>query len=372
MRYLLTIIGAAVLFSGGVARAGEAPQTANLFRPAYGWTYFNRPGADLSAHNAELSDCIVRTAGVRGVALGGGLMQGMADSQNGAANIENCMVVKGWRVVRLPDALGKTMSSLDRAALADRIAGFVGAEAPVDGIVRTWGNDALYQSPTRWGDSPKYLGVTSLSVKALPSAELRPAAPSVAPRKPLRPLDPAQIRAPGEGEALILIRVDGTMPPDSGLELQRRTEQSGNSADRLKAMLPRRMGLAAFKRRGQTYAFLVKPGQWHLERIAFDGFGQELGTSLCLGGPAFDVLEGEVVFAGAFDLEGLLAPNLDLAAAREVLSGTPEASEKLRAVAWVNGATFPCSARAAYALEFPDRPFVDGYRWGGAADGAPQ
>ena len=142
---------------------------ADLTKTSKGYTYFNKPGADVGTHDQDVRDCrliagtthqpisvpgttYVAPAGTSPVAagIGGaigmaivmGIEQKAADNKGRPVNLENCMVVKGWRVVQLDDAEGKAVEALDEHARALKVDAWVGAAEPHGTVVRTFANDA--------------------------------------------------------------------------------------------------------------------------------------------------------------------------------------------------------------------------------------
>ena len=131
--------------------AFPAERIPDLGELAPGYTYYNRPGATVADHNRELADCVQRTltwyygppsgAGdVLGYGPIGSMVFGMV--WNGpvagleAAQVENCMVVRGWRVVDIGEARGKTLSTAPLDTLSAALADEIGASSPSGEIVQ--------------------------------------------------------------------------------------------------------------------------------------------------------------------------------------------------------------------------------------------
>jgi hypothetical protein len=83
-------------------------QDVNLGAPSQGYTYFNRPGADLTSHTEDVTACMIEAArvssqdqlaarrnGEPGTGLLGNLLIDAMTSGTRPAAIENCMVVRG-------------------------------------------------------------------------------------------------------------------------------------------------------------------------------------------------------------------------------------------------------------------------------------
>ena len=121
-----------------------------LDRASDGYVYFHRVGASMKAHDDAVDTCVVDAASmaepyVPDFVVGGnappidylaaalavppihGAMQRHIDRRQFLANVENCMVVEGWDVVRLPDAEGREISSLPQPDQAARLAAWVGS-----------------------------------------------------------------------------------------------------------------------------------------------------------------------------------------------------------------------------------------------------
>jgi hypothetical protein len=118
--------------------ASATPEGArSLIAPTSGYTYFNRPGATFDNLSADVEACDVtvslmnqpiQTSGA-GAAYGlvgvltdlatANPMQRSAQRRSKASLYENCMVLRGWRVVRVNDALGQ---ELDAARGGDHLA----------------------------------------------------------------------------------------------------------------------------------------------------------------------------------------------------------------------------------------------------------
>src|ERR1700753_73116 len=88
----------------------SAASAASLGMPSEGFVYFHHAGSDMAAHNAAVEACAgsaAPTIGPMAANFGGVLGAWIADSENNGlahvtfvANLENCMVARGWEVVR--------------------------------------------------------------------------------------------------------------------------------------------------------------------------------------------------------------------------------------------------------------------------------
>ncbi|HEX3673756.1 MAG TPA: hypothetical protein VHU87_05735 [Rhizomicrobium sp.] len=108
----------------------------------------------------------------------------------------------------------------------------------------------------------------------------------------------------------------------------------------------------------KTHVFVVPPGHWRIV--------QSYPTSFCLGGPAFDVKQGEAIFAGSFDATDPSALDMSLEPVKAALGAVPLA-QRLKPALYKNGETFNCGhvfATFLYVMEVPGASFVEGYSGG--------
>ncbi len=351
----------------------------NLTRSSAGYTYFNRAGASQSQHDEALNICLAdakrmqqpddngaAAAGAAGGLLGAlvvgmvqGAVNGMQERRGVAANVENCMVVDGWRVVRLDETEGKTLDALEQPGLHEALTDRIGAAEPVGQIVRVYDNDAIHGDTVvigRAGDLDK----VSLSLQALPpQTEAPPAARKgpEAPRsaRPPRALKPEDV-APTTDDALITVRLVG-MAEEGGRVLMftragpapgvQPWEVDGKPA-LFAAALPTRGAARGDRTRATNQTFSVPPGRWRLSAMMS---GQHI-THFCLGSSGFEAKAGEAVYAGAFDLSGEnLGPDLamrdDLFAAD---SPAAKAGVTHQTATWSYGDKELCQGAYLYAL----------------------
>lgn len=383
----------AALLVASLACTGTASaEPVDLLRVEPGYTIFNKPGATMADHDAALEACVrplqsffdsnppapevsARIAEDFAAIFGIG---------HPSAVLDNCMVVQGWRVVAISEAQGDILNRMNGSALTDAIAPLVSADPPPGEIVRMWRNEAAIGDTVRIADSklqklPKRLSVRAASLRK-PTPE--PPAPAVErgrvkqrqswAGKAVRPVDLASVPS---GAGVILIKVDGlNFLHERGLILARMGAAPNGRAldDGMTRILAVKLGFGSST--GMT-AYYVPPGRWRLDKITAASNG---ALSLCLGAPAFEVGAGEVVFAGAFDFKAAeVGPDLDLAPVRAWLDGAAEPSG-LKAAAYVNGVTFPCTGglvegevKGIYAYEVKGAPYEPGYTWGGAARPSP-
>ncbi|MBY0569251.1 MAG: hypothetical protein K2P70_18230 [Hyphomonadaceae bacterium] len=366
----------ALLFSTAfVTVAAAQPEPLQLATMSDGHTYFNRPGADIDFHDAELTACLTEAARVVSVdeaingnsGIVGGLMVSALSHGVRPAAIENCMVVRGWRVVRVPEAEGEALSGLAPAEIQARLAEWIGLETPHGEIVRVWTNAAADSATDRFQMRPRARGRLSLSVASLGEREIVRSVTEQPRIRDARRLRQNRLTAPGPDQALIVVMTgrlsfrDGIgmsflrIDPEAGLLA---SAESRDDANHINA----RVGLIAAREEGNWLAFLVPAGTWRLHNM-----GILDAITFCLGAPAFEARGGEVIFAGAFDLGGILGPDLQLEPARQWLSESPELAQAVQAAQYTNGWTSECGGSAIYALEVENAPFRDGYQWGSRA-----
>ncbi|MDB5431203.1 MAG: hypothetical protein JWP35_2319 [Caulobacter sp.] len=379
---------AACVAAGGAAGAAGKPAKVNLGSMTIGYTYYNRPGADVATHDADVKACVAVARdlswaqeqpmstyqstgqGILGDALGNAMNHDVAlHGHYGAvgAGVENCMVVRGWRVVMVPENEGIALSKLGQAALAAKLAPWIGSATPHGKVVRTFGNDAAFGSNQRLVNWPKSLDAYELSLTAATNQALTDFRPQElggsggsgggaylwqAPTPRL--LEPGQIAAALQTGGVIIVSTTGFSGkggPSLVMALSGHIEVGdGRGSFAIDARLMRK--------RAPFAAIAVLPGQW---RIA--GFGM---LNFCLGAPSFEVKAGEVIYAGAFDFAAAdLGPSLALDGAKGWL-GAGSAAEALRPASYSNGSTDSCGGYGVYALEIKGAPYADGYHWGGA------
>ncbi len=391
MRSLVSTIACAVVTLlipslNAESRAQERSDRANLTRSTSGFTYFNRPGANIIAHDEAVRMCVSRSNALSqftdNQVFKGLVPDLIADAQDDArlkANLENCMVVAGWRVIRLPPQEGRALGGIGKSALAERLAPWVGLDQPHGTIARTFSNEAA-RGDTVWGAMPGG-GGTILSLKATdlsnlplpspPPAQVHPERHRlpVSPPIPVAQLTPDNIASLPAGTALAIIKVVGTGRTNGeGLGIGRVDARSTPPLMRTVATDPVENLYAAVKWtlfkgsdrevRETLLAVPIIPSDYRVE--------SRMNTmEYCLGAPVTTIREGDVVFLGAFDIAGqTLGPDLDLEPARTFLANDPARLARLRPAEWRNGHTFACSLVYFYALEFPATPFEPEYEGG--------
>jgi hypothetical protein len=376
------------------ATGQTAPAPVTLGQMTMGYTYFNRPGADLETHDADVADCAaeaertisfdeqIHTGASQGLvgAIMGKVVQDAYHRGAAASGLENCMVVRGWRVVKLSDAEGEALSKLAPDALIAQLAPWIGAADPHGQVVRIWANDAANAVNSRYSIRPDHTNDGQLSLTEATSGNLHQfkvvsqpvdTARDVLDKKwPTKALTPANFGTAPDGSSILLLRVKGlSLRNGIGIWLNREGTASDilpSRTDHAPDMLLAAKGLLFANRAGDTYAFAVPPGRW---RIYAMGFGPTI--NFCLGSPSFPVAAGEVVYAGSFDLSAAdIGPDLDLAPIKAWLAGKPQA-ESVRPAVYTNGSRGLCGNNAIYALEVTGAPFQPDYAWGSSVKPLP-
>jgi hypothetical protein len=351
---------------------------ATLGVPTQGYTYFHRAGADSIAHNAAIETCAANAASLLPPAIAntGGALGSLIDSierdkvakVNFAANLENCMTIKGWDVVRLDDSEGKSIANLEAPALSTVLAPWIGAETVHGQIVRQYqpiGNMPvtaadIFDSAGSSLSLASDLGGVNRAVAAVPERVNRPPW-----QVPEAEDDLSKISA---GATLIVVRATTIAPAQASLEfayLDKPEERNPMSADSAFIVpTPTRFFWTHGAFLEKIYVFVVRPGHWRIAAMN--------GVSLCLGGPAFDVGPGEAIFAGNFSATDPHALNLDPAAAKAML-GNVEFVQRLKPAQYINGETHGCGhvpATFLYKIELKETRFSDDR--GSKAEPAPQ
>jgi hypothetical protein len=348
-----------------------------LGRATRGYTYLNRPGASMEGHQSEMVECISEAMAVRlaGAAPVEGLIPDLLNARALASvtssAIENCMVVRGWRVVRVAEEEGQHLAALPRIDLAAQLEQWVGSASPPGEIVRTWNNDAWRGDTDRTDPRPTRTPNGSLSVLTVDAAALRARAVETAPvaGRRLRSIDVEDLGSLPTDSAVMIIQL---LNPsiEGGTVLRFRSVSDDETAlPGQDSEIVLEVPLTRNRRDGNWRAYAVPPGTWRL-----DGMGTLSILNFCLGAPAFEVNAGELVYAGAFDMSAAtLGPDLSLDASRAWLANSTTA-ERVQAAEYSNGWTGTCGDNAIYAIEFEGAPFRPGYAWGSAvhrAEGTP-
>ncbi|KQZ03622.1 hypothetical protein ASD21_20280 [Caulobacter sp. Root1455] len=383
-----------------MAAAATPVCATDLAKSSDGYTYFNKPGAQVAVHDADVRDCKVKAgrlyqpdtsapvyapglAGAIGVAIAKAIAQAVANAKARPVNVENCMVVKGWRVVALDPVAGEAASKLEATAKLARMTPLIGAAEPEGTVVRVFANDAASNQTAGMFSPARNTIKAALSVEAMgdPPESDKPvkekAAPAPKLAKSARP--PAPLKADQLGEipansALIVVNVQGTGAFSVTFEREGPDAKTPAWADgrpgSFLAAQPVKATATAGGAQGTTLVFAVPPGRWKIDHLSAGLFT----VSLCLGAPSFEVAAGDVVYAGSFDPASAtnnIGPEMTLEPYRAVFPALSGLGEKMRPASYVNGSTGQCQGAYMYALETVGRPFAEGYALGSKAQPAP-
>jgi hypothetical protein len=433
----------------GILEGVAVAQTDAIFgAPAAGYTYFNRPGATLQQHREDIEACYApvaamppatgpqvydpvaanpsyysQTYGAAG-AVAGSIAVAAMQAQMArnvrdravAGHYENCMLVKGWRLVRVTANVGRRLEHLSRVRLLTELEPMIAAEQPDGEILRTFSNELVHPQ----GAPPRTAGgrAVSLSLLAAPAERLftdrrredlargadqqRPApaaaSASLSPVEDLTalPSDAALliVTMANGGRTMTFVREGGPEtvwlgPQKKGLsegEIEEPAAEGVAGAEAVEGVAATEAaeGAAVAEAADElavadnatedidgvtegatesTYVFAVPPGRWRIGHIQ----GNTGSISLCLGAPAFEVGPSEVVFAGSYSGEAF-APDMSTTPAETALAIAPDFASRLRTASYVNGAVSSCEgAFVFYAYEIPGAPFAQDYRWGSRA-----
>lgn len=124
-------------------------------------SFFNKPGAtaEQAATDsgqcraiAEGADSQINTVNVLAGGLGGVLDGAFAGGRLKRVNIENCMLIRGWRLYAMTREEGAAWKALPAATRDRELAALVGEQTPRRGmLLREWRND--YAEPVLWQKS---------------------------------------------------------------------------------------------------------------------------------------------------------------------------------------------------------------------------
>ncbi len=393
------------LAAPAVSQAGDVIGMGNMTK---GYTYYNLPGSTAADHTDAVKACVGEAFKVRsldaelqygrtysyayvepraysgqsaaGTLIGGVIgniivAQMVAGWSRGvyAAAFENCMVVRGWRVVRLPQAEGSGLAELAPADIEARLAPWTGADQPHGEIVRTFKNDAasastryLYFRPAHNNDG--LLSLTAVVGKPLDKLDMqleaRPTVLQVDKKWPQKALTVDQIATTLPEAGVVVVRLTGTSTNTGARLTLARMGTDKDTRPSSQDHEPDSIVVTEVKasKGGPFAAFAVPPGRWRIAAIA--GMAD---IGFCMGAPSFAIKAGDVVYAGTFDMAAAdLGPDLSLDAPKAWLAGKP-AADIIRPVEYTNGSQDGCGYNGIYALEFKGVPNDPDYHWGSAA-----
>ena len=391
----LSKVLACLTVAGGVL--GSSAQAQGLTASSPGFHFFYKPGATMADHNDALVACAVATrAMVNGsdamtgiaAATGGGLLGaivgGVIDNnenrQGAAANMENCMALRGWSVVGLTEELGKALEAWDDdpPRLREELKPLV--EAPTaPGILHRgpFANElAIGGFRVREAEDLEEVSLSRRAVEDMTDAaieaagELRPAKPpkGVKAPKPVKAVKEKDIATVSEDRGQILLSmVGGRTDLNMHSIIFQRLDDDGAEVIYDGAPVSVTLGGNLTPKIRKTkdgeirrYDFLaeIPPGIWKMATINWGAFAADL----CFGAPAFIIHDGETLFLGELHLPedgGYPLDQSDLSVAHEVLEPLPALADRVKVAALTNGFTSDCFGSYAYAYEQPGAPFVD-------------
>ena len=416
---------------GGWSTAAQSEATApsesgvvRIANPSEGYTYFNKPGANIDDHETDVRSCLLDAKDVVSLdefinnnqSLMAAIMTSERAKSARLSALENCMIVRGWRVVGLQTDEGKALSEGPQDKLRSFLSGQVGAEQPQGQIVRIWGNEAHNATHKRSELVPRstdngqlsllYLGkitdllypstnsvmvdyggtstLATLDHTASMASRLKAAqrsgaelarplqttsdieVPATFEKKIGRNLAVADLANIPDGWGLIVIRIEGRslknggslgFGPFRGPKLRSKKGVTVNEIDLRSGLLVKGVG-----KDGSWFIRAVPPGEYRLSQMEITPL------YFCLGSPVFKLEKGQILYAGTFDLSATaMGPDLSMEPVRTLLVGSPFA-DRVQPASYVNGSTANCLGGVAiYAIEFPGAPFLEDYEWGSKA-----
>lgn len=328
--------------------------------------FYNRPGATRAEYDAAWQACRLIARGSRtpsgsvpyyynpalvspiaagiGGGLGGLLAGAIAEGAQRRANRQNCMLIRGWRLIEPNDAQAAPVIAMTEAARTAHLDAQIGAMQPT-GTPTERTSFTLAPDPALRLDAP-VVGPASLFL----GKKVDPAAPFV-----LAPGEAAIVvafRRPDPGSAGRSGRLELMRYDSAGRDLVYRPRDWKKQGDKTTYSV----SVASGDRKApyEVQVVRITPGDYVLNSWAS---GTLLPTTTnCFGAPNFHVAAGEVLFLGDFipywDVKlasGAKFSDLVYAGqtgdARGALqSRQPTLATALRPAAWRNNATYACSA----------------------------
>lgn len=293
--------------------------------------FYNKPGATRAQYDADWQDCRLIARGSRTpagtvpyyynpavvspVAAGvGGLFGSLIGSAiaQGAQRRENrraCLLIKGWRLVEVPNATAARVATMTDDQRSDYFSSIVGAET-VDGVITERKSFELAADPNLKLDAP-LAGTGALWL----GKNVDPKAPFA-----LAPEEGAIVfgfRRPDEGSAGRSGSVAVTRYDANVRDLLYRPKDWKKTGDKTTYSL-----LAKSKDKKAAYevqVMRVTPGDYVLSGSAVGNL--LITNSFCFGAPTFHVGPGETLYVGDF------VP---------YLSAKMTSGERLNAIAWAS------------------------------------
>jgi hypothetical protein len=367
-----------------------AAATPDPTRATGGYTYFNKPGATFAAYEQAFGDCLARAVGAfpdsrvlpggevnfgASTAYGGivgGFMYGIVQNGRMQTDLQNCMTVMGWRVMRLEPSQGAALWNLAPTAIKQQLRDWVGAATPPGEVARTYENDAIRRGAVLFTMPNAFTtpSTNSLSLKAFDATGLKIHPAGVfksggdGSKFAAKAVDLAHIATLPASDVTAIVSWSGKPPGmyERPFDFRRfgptpdiwASDADGRPDDL--DLIGKHPTLTVGDRK--VYVVAIPPGKW---RLFWRG-----GLEMCLGAPSFEAKPGEVLYLGHFDMDAATqAPDMDVATMTSRIALGPELAAKVRPAPWVNGAQWPCHLlMAAYAVDFPGFPSEPGYRDG--------
>jgi hypothetical protein len=328
--------------------------------------FYNKPGATRAQYDADWQECRLIARGSRtpagtvpyyynpavispiaagvGGALGGLIAGAIAEGAQRRANRQNCLLIRGWRLVKVPGEAAARVSAMTDAARNDYFNRIVGADK-VEGEIT---------ERTSFSMAPEAVGNLAGPVSG-PEALFF--------GKKVETLSPVQL-AQGEGAVVLAMRRPNTASAGKFVRLNlarydrqasdliyqpRDWKKTGDKTTYNREVVSgdRRSGL-------EVQVVKLTAGDYVMTGAAVGG--AMIMSTNCFGAPTFHVGAGEVLYLGDFipvwgtpgadgkKLFGLGYANR-IADSRRLLSGAqPALAAALGPARIENGATYACSA----------------------------
>jgi hypothetical protein len=351
LRLAITAVGLASMFD--VANA-DTP-----YNPVFNhnYTYFNKPNSDIASMDSNINYCAAivqnlpwaQVSGAAGGALIGSVFNNINNNAFARANIENCMVWRGWRVVAVTREEGEQLASLQPNQLTDRLASWVGETDPHGSIVRSFTN-VLMKEPNSLNAIWPYMVSLSLSEDRFNWNSLPKSSPSEAqslsqPRF-LNPTRPDQLGLPGDGKAILIARLTW----DGGkfghfIYLSRRPSAPGNpdggSREKADAIWVR---ASTSNPAGELIAFVVPSGTWYISG--------SFGSGTCFEDPYLQASSGQVLFLGSFAFSDRISFSPGAMPGGSAIP--PSIAAAMTPASWKNELRYTCGIGYLNPLHFPE------------------
>lgn len=305
-----------------------------------GFTYLHRAGASAEEHDADVRDCAKRSLTMpfqsSAINFGGLLGSALAEGYNRqtttlfyVTNVRNCMLLRGWELVLLPDERGQDIADQLGRRDARELGRLVGAPE-IEGqlVYRPRDDDARRGHPVL-PDNPKEKSLSLMAVGALPQSlrfgQMRRYSGLIKPVRDLSKVRPDSTLIVVQTASPYTFHFMQLGPPGEGV---------GPVVSEFGVGVPATGSGSNFTQHEVLYLFEAPPGYW---RIAGSG-----GIDFCLGAPAFELKPGQAVYAGSLrgGPDGPL--NLDPGIDRVRASLPAAVAERLEPANYVNGATHTC------------------------------